>query len=202
MTNYSFTLFPGSSGSYGFAGVGSNAISLSFSLQQLYINFGPSANSVGMPDFTDFTNLFAQYRITGAEVMMFFNRNAESAATTSSTLPVIAFANDYTGNTQFTSIAGPLEYSDCRLIQLGNTRGESPAVRLKIRPRPAAELSDFGVAPAMSPSEGTWISSTYPDVPHYCIKGWYDNQTAGAAVSPCGEIFLYVRLSIECRQPK
>lgn len=201
MTNYSFTLFPGSSGSFGFAGVGSNAISLAFSLKNLYINFGPSVNVVQMPNYTDFTNLFEQYRLGSVEVMLFFNRNAESAATTSSTLPLIAFVNDFTDSTQLTSIADALEYPNCRIIQMGNTRGESPAVKLHITPKVAGEVSDYGVAPALQFTQNPWINSLYPDTPHFAIKGWYDNQTAGAAVQPCGEIFLYVKVAFECRRP-
>lgn len=194
-------MLPGSSGGYGFQGVGSNAISFAFSLKNMYVNLGPSANVVQMPNYTDFTNLFEQYRITGAEIMLFFNRNAESAATTSSTLPLIAFVDDVTDSTQLTSVADALEYPNCRIIQMGNTRGESPAVRLRVKPKIAVEISDYGVAPAASLSSDPWINTLYPDTPHYAIKGWWDNQTPGAATTPCGEMFIYCKLSFECRRP-
>jgi hypothetical protein len=201
MVETQFTMVPGSTGAFGFQGLGTNSVQMTFSLKNLYINFGASVGVVQMPNYTDFTSLFEQYRITNVELQLFFNRNSDSTATGGATLPLVAFVKDYVNATPLTALSDALQYQNVELKQFGNTRGESPAVKLSLKPRVAVEVNDYGVFPAAVAAENQWYDSHYPDLPFYAVKGWYDNQTVGAGGASVGTVSLYAKVTYEFRRP-
>jgi hypothetical protein len=174
---------------------------MSFSLKNLYINFGASVGVVQMPNYNEFTALFQQYRIANIELLMFFNRNADSTATGGATLPLVAFVKDYTNATAPGSLSDLLQYENVELKQFGNARGESPAVRIQIRPRVAIQVNDYGTFPAAVAAEEQWYDTAFPDTPFYGVKGWYDNQTTGAGTTPVGTVSLYCKATYQFKQP-
>lgn len=201
MAETQFTMVPGSTGAFGFQGLGSNSIQIKFSLKNLYCDFGGSVGVIQMPNYTDFTSLFEQYRVTGAQLQMFFNRNSDSTATGGATLPLVAFIKDYVNGVPLGSLGEALQYGNVELKQFGNTRGESPAVKVALSPKVAIETNDYGVFPAAVATSGQWFDTHYPDLPWYGVKGWYDNQTTGAGGAAVGTISLYVKVFYEFRKP-
>jgi hypothetical protein len=201
MVNSSTTVSAGTTGAFGFNGLGTNSMQIAVSLGTLYLNYGGSTSTIAVPDYTDFTNLFDIYRIAGCEVRMFYNVNTSTTFATAG-LPLLACVIDYNDINPLANLGAALEYTNCALLQLGNVRGSSPSCNVSWKPRIAAEANAPGSAvAALAPSGPIWLDSTYPNIPHYGMKAVYDNWTAGAG-TVVGEIQIYVKILIECSHPK
>lgn len=133
--------------------------------------------------FTDFTNIADRYKITKVDVKILYNANAVAGSaalgTFPSMLPIINWIPDHDDNGVQTAIQ-LREKMGLR----SRTCGDGKFVKFSVRPVPANVLAP-GTAYAV-PTKSQWVNSSYTTVPHYGIKGYFQNwslQTASSAVS-------------------
>lgn len=147
------------------------------------VPFAMDFNLSQINNFSDFTNIADRYKITKVDVKILYNANAiaGSAALGSypSMLPVIHWINDQDDN----GVQTALSLRE-KMGLKSRTCGDGKFVKFSVVPKPAAVVAP-GTAFAV-PTKPMWINSSYTTVPHYGIKGYFQNwslQVASTAVS-------------------
>lgn len=194
----SFTLpmYTGTTGGFGWNGAGTNTLQMYFSLQACHYDTGGSANTTNMPNYTEFTGLFDEWRIRHVDIDMYYSRNDHSG-TSIDQLPIILSCVDYTDSLPLSVISDVLEYDPFEVRQLGNQRAEDPRCRFPLNPR----LNITNNAGGTALSGDQWCNSIYPDVLWRGRKFWYNNTTIGAAAL-AGSITFIVTVDYEFRCPR
>lgn len=144
-----------------------------------------------LPNATDFTNLFDQYRINKVVVKYIPNRTEASAGTASELEGQFTSVLDFNDATPVASMNELYEYENFRL-----TRG----TRIHTRVFTPASIDAIQGAPGIqtgNPTWKQWISTQYPDVPHFGMK-------VGIEANPLGAIAYvpYVTLYFSCKSVK
>jgi len=131
-----------------------------------------------LPEYTEFTSLFDQYRIDRVELKFMFQSNAVNLANSSTTannkagvMPIMYWSQDLDDNNTPTSQEIVTEYGKCRSrILSGN---DTFTVNLY---RPGVSRSVFqGLVPAYEMSRNSKIDIAYPEVLHFGHKFWFRN---------------------------
>lgn len=135
-----------------------------------------------VPDYSEFTNLFDQYRILKAKVTFLPSFNAGDAlggaTTTFFPIPYFTYATDSDNADAPHSQAALMEYGNARTVRL-----DKP-VTVTITPRVAQSVYKAGATNGYAEGKaGQWIDCETPDVQHYGLK-WCIPHTAGSAASP------------------
>ncbi len=128
-----------------------------------------------LPTFTDFTNLFDQYRINRI-TMRFFQPYQQTgtfplySAASQTNLPklFLGTAIDYDDSNVPSSMDELRAYQSFRYREITNSDFRSGEVT--IRPCISTEIYRTSVTTAYEPRSGVWLDTAYPDVPHYAIK--------------------------------
>jgi len=155
------------------AGTGAAAFSqLSFNINQL-------------PNPTDLTNLFSEYRISFAKVKVTLRNQIEPT----NAIPRIFIVRDYVNSTVPVNLDELREYSDLKTRKLSYTR---PQV-FTIRPATSVLQGD-GVTKV--PVWRQWIPSTSPSCNYLGFRIGFDPIPVGQTID--FEFMLYVH----CRKPK
>lgn len=129
-----------------------------------------------VPNYTEFTNLYDNYKITGVAVEL-------RPTYTGSDLNTLAYAN----NVAIPDVRSVVDYDDPNPITTENellqhqnikwTRGHR-VHRRYFRPKPVKPIYkdavSFGYAPSRIPE---WYDTAYPTIPHYALKIWIDSLT-------------------------
>jgi len=200
------TVASGNGALYGLNGTSANNLSFSFALSQLNIYIGATSNSVNIPNYTEFVALFDQFCIKKVDMIAFYNVNTSTntgGAVTTASLPVFALVDDYTDSGVLASMGDALQYGNCKLIQFGNERGQVPGVRHSLSPRPGIDVNTYGVATSALVPKGTvWLDTQAATTPHFAIKMYYDNWSAGGITTQQGEIQFFFQFTFGFKQPK
>lgn len=197
----SFVITPAGGGTH-------NGFSIYVTLEEVI--FGSTANAAvgyNFLNYTDYSNLFDEYRIDEVVFDMKYNANSYPQSTTVAApgAPIIYMAIDYDDATLPTTNT-LLQYASCKPIQFGNSSGTNngtqwykhvPAVNLA-----TATISGTQIATI---KKHQWINTDQPGVQHFGVKGWYDNPywgvgTAGANIQ--GYISVTVKIKFSCRITK
>lgn len=162
-----------------------------FSLKQLsmYLS-GVSTFNAQVPSYSEFTNLFKEWKLEKVRMKMFFTNNNSSVNSPSTALPLLNVVFDPT-NSSATSLSSALQYDNLKTFQLGNG-ADSPPV-LEFRPQPHTLAYD-GVTSGYITDKSGWVSCLYPDVPHYCVKVIYDGTTSPGTSTLIGSVNFYFEL--------
>lgn len=154
---------------------GSNASAVMFSLSQL-------------PNYTEFTNLFDQYRIDRIKVVFEPVYRANQIGINYPNAASGTTSGDYFGGymPQPPRFATVIDYDDGtapasmdELRQYGNVR-ETLATTRQVRsfkPACLGMVYESISSTAYTPKFGTWLSVTDPTTPHYAIRWWLDSIT-------------------------
>lgn len=186
------------------AGFGFN-MQFQFALSKMFysINGANTGASISLPGYADIANLYDQYRIKYIEFKVVYSNNSSNNANTSSTiqtyLPMIILAKDYDDSNAAT-YNDLMQYQKQINMQLGN--GKPMVMRLK--PRPQNSMYNSVATTAYGPSvSNQWISTAYPDVPHYGVKlAWYGSGGAPTAATWIGTLQFVATYYIEVKNPK
>jgi len=145
--------------------------------------FTMSFNLAQIPGFTDFTNIADRYKITKVQVKVLYNANAiaGSAAlgTFPSMLPIVNYITDHDDDGMLTAV----QLREKMGIK-SKTTGNGKYVKFSVVPKPANVLAP-GTVYAV-PTKPQWINAAYTTVPHFGIKGYFQNlnlQTIASATS-------------------
>lgn len=132
-----------------------------------------------LPNASEFTSLFDQYKITGVKLDFIpfgdsVNLPLASMSGSSSVMspggPLI-LAVDYDDNTTPAVASQLLEYQTCKVIPIPRRH------RMYIRPKFATEVYRSGVASGYGARSG-WLDCSNSDVPHYGVKYYMNAPSA------------------------
>lgn len=192
----------------GFIGATSDReIALSFGLESTgiwYVNAGVSSD-ITNPGFTDFTNLFDQYRINKVELKMIWQANTQEYDASNQTqaraiLPLIHMATDY-DDTGLFSLNDLLQYPNHRSIQLGQINNAGP-VHVINKPGVVFESQTDLLTPLPSTvKRSPWCDCAVPNVKHNGLKLAWDNFGQDAD-QVCGNLVILVKYSYEFKNAR
>jgi len=178
-------------------------IELSFSLSggvQVLIG-GANADTYGMPNATDFSNLYEQYRIDWIDCMITFTNNNSSINQPTTGLPRIFFVEDH-DDTAAVNMTGILQYDNLQQWQLGANQGSNTKT---IRIHPTALQSVYLSAVATGYEAGNkarFISTAYAGVPHYGVKMMVDPIYYSAGSVAVGNLAMAFKYHLTFRSVK
>lgn len=151
------------------------------------INYAMSWTLNSLPNYTEFTNLFDQYRINYIEVKFIYDHNvgevassAGIAANANMGLPNVYLARDYDDASALGGIDEYLQYEGCIVRRLGDI------FSIRIYPH-IASAAYSGTFTSYKNDTRAWIDVNSTGVAHYGLKMGVDasmcNSAAGAAVA-------------------
>lgn len=167
----------------------------SFSLSAMNaLIHGTTQNNWGVPNYTEFTNLFDLFRIKKVVFKMYLNSNSSTVTTPAVSLPVIysAVTSDDANLVSQTSIQ---QYETCKSHQFGDKE-----LTWVFKPKPSL-LAYNGLTSGYSPTNG-WLDTNYSDVPHFGIKFVLDPIFNTSVSTTCGYITCSAQIFYEFKNTK
>lgn len=140
-----------------------------------------------LPNYTDFTNLFSQYRISFVKLKM--TLRTELAGASTAVIPRLFIAKDFIDTTTPTSLDNLREYSNLKTVKLSYNR---PAV-FTIRP---STITLHGDGTTAIPVWKQWIPTSSPNCNYRGFKLGFDPIPIGQVID--FEWTVYVH----CRNPR
>lgn len=147
------------------------------------VPFTMSFNLAQINGYTDFTNLADRYKISKVDVKILYNANAIAGSAALGTFPSMLPIINYIADHDDDAMPTPLALRE-KMGLRSKTTGNGKFVKFSVRPLPANVVAP-GTAFSV-PTKSQWINSSYATVPHYGIKGYFQNwslQIASSAVS-------------------
>lgn len=131
-----------------------------------------------LPNYTDFTNLFEEYMITGIKLSFTIRRSVQTQSTGATnsfaTHPHLYYNIDITGNDMVaTNVNNMLEQPNTKRVRLQDDRSTG----IYLQPRTSNTVYQTGITPAYAVNRMQWVSTAYPSVPHYGVKMLIDEFT-------------------------
>lgn len=193
--SYNLPLWDGSGFGSSLSGVATDA-EIKFALYGAQISLGgtPLYNA-SLPNRTEFTNLFNEYKIEEVEMTLFFSNNNSSLNSPQISLPILNVAFD-PNDINATSLSDIQQFENLITFQMGN--GADRTRTFKFKPKPQI-LNYNGATSGYSTMKDGWINSTYYDVPHYGVKIVYDPTTSPASSTNIGSIAMYFKAKLAFR---
>lgn len=151
--------------------------------------FGYAVLLQNLPNYTEFTALFNQYRIMQVDVEYVLQTQLISGA-----FPRLSYCVDYNDNTNPTSEDQILQYENasvCNFSQMKTVFKRSYVPRIAL-PAYQGAFTAYTTSPP-----GTWVDCDNPGVLHYGWKHWLSNYNSTS--TPTVQVKLYFRLHFECR---
>lgn len=157
----------------------------------VFIN-GVSSTTLPLPNYTEFTALYDQYRLDWIECQFVFTNNTSSVNSPGTVLPVMYLAKDYddTNSANYTDLQ---QYSTQTMWQLGMQHGSDGKKVIRVKPNVDVALYQ-GVTTGYARGKPMLIDTSSPSVPHYGIKIAYDPVFTPAAATNVGYLtcnFVY-----------
>lgn len=155
-----------------------------------HINGALSFKLNQIPNHTDFTSLFDQYRITGVKLTFYpVQDSSQVGSVFEGFMPQLIYVVDRDDNT---TLAGNgsntlMEYQSCQIRQLN--RPVSVYIR---NPSVAAEIYRSTTLTAYS-QQSRWLDCNYSDIPHYGLKFYFYSG------SPVYQVRVYATFYISCK---
>lgn len=140
-----------------------------------------------LPEYTDFTSLFQQYRINGVKFEFIPSPNVTDG-NVASAAPLVW--GQFGSALDFDDNITPIVEAELLTSQsYKKTRATSVHSRY-FRPKMLREIYNGSGPTALEPCAARWISTTYPEVPHYGLKVWCD------APTPPGSLELAITYTV------
>lgn len=157
-----------------------------FTLAGVNASFGGGAATVlPLPNYTEFTALYDQYRIDWVDCKFMFTNNMSNVTSPSTTLPVMYLAKDYddSNSANYTDLQ---QYSTLDVWQLGNQQGRDGIHHVRVKPNVDVTLYQSALLTGYSRGKPQFIDTSSPSVPHYGVKIAYDPVYTPAAATNVG----------------
>jgi hypothetical protein len=152
-------------------GITGNDLAMFFSLAGTYFFIGgTNVQITSVPNFSEFTALYDQYKIDHVEVGFTFSNNVSTVSNPSTVLPILGVAIDYDdiADTNYSSLQ---QYDSFQSFQLGNNfRGGKRVFRLS----PTFTSSVYTNAGTGHARQRGPLDCAYPTVQHYGLKASLD----------------------------
>lgn len=176
-------------------GVSSGVFNMQFAFKlegvNVFVN-GVSSTTLALPNYTEFTALYDQYRLDWIECNFIFTNNTSSVNSPGTVLPVMYLAKDY-DDTNVANYTDLQQYSTQTTWQLGMQHGSDGKKTIRIKPNVDVALYQ-GVTTGYARGKPMMIDTSSPSVPHYGIKIAYDPVFTPAAATNVGYLtcnFIY-----------
>lgn len=156
-------------------GVATNGFNmqLAFKLSGMEIFFGGvSTATIPLPNYTELTALYDQYRIDWIELKFIFSNNTSSVNSPSTVLPTFYCVKDY-DDTNTAGRADLEQYENCQIWQAGSQQMSDGMYIVRVRPNVDIALYQ-GVTTGYARGKPMFIDTGSPNVPHYGIKVAWD----------------------------
>lgn len=145
-----------------------------------------------VPNYTDFTNLFDQYRIKYVKTKWYLKVDPGAQAAASAIYPKIYYSRDYNDTTAPANLGELRERGDCKFKVL---RPDRPVI-IKFKPNLLQSIFTSGTA-VQEPVWDKWLNTSASDTPYCTIKWAFDDLTNTNYKVEC-EAYFY----IECKNSK
>ncbi len=179
---------------------GSPNIQISFAPGGSEIRLGGVAvYSDTLPSYSEFSNLFDQYRVKSVTCRFDWTANIYTNAGTANVPPLIYVVADYDDSTD-ASVSALLQYP--RVVTHSFiSNGYTPLV-FQLNPVPLRDVAATGILTGYSPmTKAPFIRTSDSTVPHYGIKIATDTQ-GGSAATVIGYMTLTCYFDLELVNPK
>lgn len=155
-------------------------IQLSFAITQVNVSLGGTIwRTIGLPNNSEFTSLYDQYRIDWVECEFFFSANSSGTNDATYPLPIMYIVKDY-DDSQSASVSALCQYNNVKTWQLGNQDSKNGKFVLRVKPN-VDTLVFAGAISGYARSKPMFIDTTSNTVPHYGVKMAFDPITAPGA---------------------
>lgn len=146
-----------------------------------------------LPNYTDFTNLFDQYRITNVAMrfMCAFNEATLSTGPTA-TIPNLISVLDHDDATPLTLRSGYLQYGSFKERRLDKE------LKISVKPRLATAVYN-GAFTGYAESDNSWVDCDSPAVEYYGVKWGISFPVVAVANTAVGYITVDTQVTLECR---
>lgn len=156
-----------------------------------------------LPNYTEITALFDQYRINCVVVRVIWRSSGLSQIETANNnvagMPIMYDVIDLDDSTAAASAAEIQEYSKHHITPFGTNRRTRS---LKVYPRTANTVYRTGATSAYGMARRKqWIDCSYADVPYYGWKSWIDVPQGGGTAQEAS-FDLHFTVYLQCRQSR
>jgi hypothetical protein len=157
-----------------------------------------------LPNYTEFTTLFDDYRINLVEYMFVFDENSASVASAntpsqqSNFIPNLLTVHDYDDAALLTAVTDYCQYETFQCARLDK------AIHRYVRPKSAQAVYGAGALTQYAQTDSNpWIDAGYPGAEFYGLKfAVVGNMEGGAGTRQLGMLTIYIRYHIECRDTR
>lgn len=156
--------------------------------------YGPT-----LPNSSEFSALFDQYRINGVTLRLDWNTNSTSIADIAQSPPLVYFAADYDDSGD-ANVQALLQYPGVRTHSFF-TNGYKPVI-FSVKPKPLRDIAGTGLLTSYGPDlSSPFIRTAELSTPHYGIK--IATQALGSTgASVTGYLMLTAYIDLEFTAPK
>lgn len=149
-----------------------------------------------IPNYTDFTNLFDQYKIVGIKQKFIYSSNSfnQATATYNNQMPMLLHVLDFDDGTALTTVNEYNQYDTCRI-----SRTDKTFVRY-FKPKVAQATYGSGVFTSYAtPNSNPWIDGASINVEYYGNKFGMVYPTTGTLGESIGKLVCFTTYYIACR---
>lgn len=154
-----------------------------------------------LPNYTDFTGLFDQYKITGAKLTL------TPALSEGISSPLFG-TNAALGYSRVHSVVdyddASIPTSEDQLLEYGSHKSTAPFKTHTrfIKPKVLQEVYRSAIATSYAPRSGMYLDMTTPDVPHYGLKVWISAPNTSAGTAGSITYKAYLTLYFNCKNTR
>lgn len=181
------SFFTSINASTGFA-ASSPSLCFAFQMSGVVYSLGGGAyiNACVFDNQAGFQSVFDQYKLTKVICQVIFTSNS-SATNSSVQLPTMYGICDADDANLVTSEANALSYSNCKVMQLGNSSGPTGGIQTLTLPDPMAQISalstNLGLSSSAMQKRSPWLDTAAGNIEHTGMKFYVNTPGGTNAVS-------------------
>lgn len=154
-------------------------------------------NMSALPNFSEFSNLFDRYKITGVKLrVMFLANSIEIGSPTQYSIPIMHHCIDIDD-------ANP-PTTETEILQKNNikTKRLDRHFNVYLRPKCTMEVFNSVTTTGYAVGNSTWIDMASAAIPHYGWKAWVANGQASPSTQVLGRLKIYATYYIALKDPQ
>jgi len=149
-----------------------------------------------LPNYTEFTNLFDKYRITGVKLTFIPTQNTSYVGNTGSPLPLLGFVYDTDDGTLLTNRTDYYQYKNFKIHRLGGI------ISKWVRPRTASSVYAGIASTAYRTNGNVWIDCDNAGAEYYGCKYYIDPIDVGTGEQVLSLVRVVAKVYIQCKDPR
>ncbi len=159
---------------------------------------GTSIYTDTLPNVTELTNLYDQWRLKGVIVRVDVPLGLSNSLASSSISPLVMYAPDYDDSGSAVK-ADLLQYPQMKVHSF--LKDGYTSLMFEFHPKPLRDIAGSGVSTVYGPmATAPWIRTSDTTTPHYGLKFFYDFMGTSANVNSPLEFTIFT--DIELTNPK